>query len=52
MPEEARNLKAYGEFPEYVKINETVTFGPEDSDDDIEFDDTRFSEDENDPQNI
>jgi len=28
-PEEARNLKSYGEFPETVKINETVTFGEE-----------------------
>merc|ERR1711997_43428 len=27
MPDEARNLKSYGEFPESVKINETVTFG-------------------------
>merc|ERR1719150_2682515 len=24
--DEARNLKSYGEFPETVKINETVTF--------------------------
>merc|ERR1719492_606806 len=38
-PEEARNLKSYGEFPETVKINETVTFGEEGFDDDIEFDD-------------
>merc|ERR1712122_430299 len=37
-PDEARNLKSYGEFPESVKINETVTFG-EEGDDDIEFDD-------------
>merc|ERR1719153_398100 len=36
--DEARNLKSYGEFPETVKINETVTFGGE-GDDDIEFDD-------------
>merc|ERR1719412_2993304 len=48
MPEEARNLKAYGEFPEYVKINETVTFGEEGFDDDIEFDDVDSSEEEND----
>ena len=52
LPEEARNLKAYGEFPEYVKINDTVIFGPEDKDDDIEFDDMRFSEDENDLQKL
>merc|ERR1711983_644643 len=37
--DEARNLKSYGEFPESVKINETVTFGEEGNDDDIEFDD-------------
>ena len=37
-PDEARNLKSYGEFPESVKINETVEFGGE-GDDDIEFDD-------------
>ena len=36
--DEARNLKSYGEFPESVKINETVEFGGE-GDDDIEFDD-------------
>merc|ERR1719323_2702610 len=27
--DEARNLKSYGEFPENVKINETVNFDPE-----------------------
>merc|ERR1719150_1394382 len=32
--DEARNLKSYGEFPETVKINETVTFGEEGYDDD------------------
>merc|ERR1711931_300575 len=37
--DEARNLKSYGEFPETVKINETVSFGEEGIDDDIEFDD-------------
>merc|ERR1719397_1395041 len=36
--DEARNPKSYGEFPESVKINETVEFGGE-GDDDIEFDD-------------
>jgi translation initiation factor 1A len=35
--DEARNLKSYGEFPESVKINETVDFGGGE-DDDIEFD--------------
>merc|ERR1711978_862668 len=38
-PDEARNLKSYGEFPESVKINETVTFGEEGYDDEIEFGD-------------
>jgi len=37
--DEARNLKSYGEFPESVKINETVDFVGVDMDDDIEFDD-------------
>merc|ERR1711981_548949 len=46
MPDEARNLKAYGEFPESVKINETVTFGEDAQDDDIEFDDVDSSSDD------
>jgi translation initiation factor 1A len=45
--DEARNLKSYGEFPETVKINETVTFGEEGIDDDIEFDEVDSSEEEN-----
>jgi translation initiation factor 1A len=48
-PDEARNLKSYGEFPESVKINETVTFVDEGMDDDIEFDemsDEESSEDD------
>jgi len=49
-PDEARNLKSYGEFPESVKINETVTFGEEGFDDEIEFDEVSSDEaDENDP---
>merc|ERR1719211_359592 len=48
MPDEARNLKSYGEFPESVKINETVTFGEEAQEDEIEFDDVDSSEEEND----
>merc|ERR1712212_728310 len=52
MPDEARNLKSYGEFLETVKINETVTFGEEAQDDDIEFDDVGSSEDDDDPTNI
>nr|CAD7201257.1 unnamed protein product [Timema douglasi] len=31
-PDEARNLKTYGEFPETVRINETVTFVEDGSD--------------------
>merc|ERR1712243_115996 len=42
--DEARNLKSYGEFPETVKINETVSFGEEGIDDDIEFDDVESSD--------
>ena len=45
--DEARNLKSYGEFPETVKINETVTFGEDGFDDEIEFDDVESSEEEN-----
>ena len=48
-PYESRNLKSYGEFPESVKINETVTFGEEGYDDEIEFDEVESSEEENDP---
>merc|ERR1712080_698843 len=44
----ARNLKSYGEFPETVKINETVSFGEEGIDDDIEYDDVESSYEEND----
>ena len=36
--DEARNLKSYGEFPESIKITDTLEFGG-DLDDDIEFDD-------------
>nr|CAD7577729.1 unnamed protein product [Timema californicum] len=35
-PDEARNLKTYGEFPETVRINETVTFVEDGFDEDIE----------------
>ena len=44
--DEARNLKSYGEFPETVKINETVSFGEEGIDDDIEFGDVESSDEE------
>jgi len=46
-PDEARNLKSYGEFPESVKISETVTFVDEGMDDDIEFDDAESSDSDN-----
>ncbi|CAA9998923.1 unnamed protein product [Nesidiocoris tenuis] len=36
-PDEARNLKTYGEFPETVRINDTVTFLEDGYDEDIEF---------------
>jgi translation initiation factor 1A len=36
-PEEARQLKSYGELPDTTKINENETFGGEE-DDEIEFD--------------
>jgi len=37
--DEARNLKAYGEFPETIKISDTVDFVGGGDDDGIEFDD-------------
>jgi translation initiation factor 1A len=48
-PDEARNLKTYGEFPESVRINDTVTFVEGDMDDEIEFDDYSSSDSEVDP---
>jgi len=51
-PDEARNLKSYGEFPESVKINETVTFGEANLDDGIDFEDCSSSEDDDDLTNI
>ena len=45
--EEARNLKSYGEFPDIIKINETISFGEECNDDDIEFDFVNFDEENN-----
>jgi len=37
--DEARNLKAYGEFPDTIKISDTVDFVGGGEDDGIEFDD-------------
>lgn len=45
-PDEARNLKTYGEFPESVRINDTVTFVEDGLDDDIEFGDDYSSDSE------
>lgn len=39
--DEARSLKAYGELPESAKINETDTYGHEDGNDNVEFDEDR-----------
>jgi len=51
--DEARNLKSYGEFPESVKINETVQFGdPGDEDNEIEFDEVDSSDDSDDANDI
>jgi len=50
--DEARNLKSYGEFPESVKINETVQFGENEMDDnEIEFDDVDSSGSDSDDVN-
>ncbi|XP_076317488.1 eukaryotic translation initiation factor 1A isoform X1 [Tachypleus tridentatus] len=50
-PDEARNLKSYGELPEHAKINDTVTFGEEEVDDIIDFNDD-VSEDEDAIDNV
>jgi len=48
-PDEARNLKSYGEFPESVKISDTVTFvGNEGMDSDIDFDERLDAEESDD----
>ncbi|OJD24994.1 eukaryotic translation initiation factor 1A, Y-chromosomal [Blastomyces percursus] len=44
--DEARSLKAYGELPESAKINETDTYGHEDIDDNVEFDEDRDGSDD------
>ncbi|XP_065908058.1 eukaryotic translation initiation factor 1A-like [Dysidea avara] len=49
-PDEARNLKSYGELPETAKINETSTFGP--TDDDITFDYDGVDYDDEDEEDI
>ncbi|PSN39297.1 hypothetical protein C0J52_18482, partial [Blattella germanica] len=44
-----RNLKTYGEFPDTVRINDTVTFVDDGLDEDIEFGDDVSDEGEGDP---
>merc|ERR1719300_2207891 len=44
--DEGRNLKSYGEFPESIKISDTVDFVGGDLDEDIEFDDSGSGRDE------
>ena len=41
-----------GEFPDSVKINETVTFGDENMDDGIDFEEMDSSDDDDDLTNI
>ena len=43
-PDEARNLKTYGELPESARINETDTIGGEQEEDDVTFDDVSDDE--------
>ncbi|XP_006824117.1 eukaryotic translation initiation factor 1A, Y-chromosomal-like [Saccoglossus kowalevskii] len=51
-PDEARNLKLYGELPETAKINEAVGFGNEGVEDDITFDFDAEGEDVDDIDDI
>lgn len=51
-PDEARNLKTYGEFPESVRINDTVTFVEDGLDEDIEFGDEISSEEDEEDSDI
>lgn len=54
-PDEARNLKSYGELPEHAKINENVGAFPgdeEDGEDIIEFGDVSGDEEEDGIDNI
>lgn len=47
MADEARSLKAYGELPENIRVNEQDTFEDEDENDDyVDFDDTQIDVDE------
>ncbi|KDN52566.1 nucleic acid-binding protein, partial [Tilletiaria anomala UBC 951] len=39
-PDEARELKKYGQLPENAKINETETYGDQDEGSDVEFEDS------------
>ncbi|ERL84525.1 eukaryotic translation initiation factor 1A, X-chromosomal [Dendroctonus ponderosae] len=51
-PEEARNLKLYGEFPESFKISDDVTFVENDLDEYIEFGEYVSSGDDADPVDV
>mmetsp|Transcript_5444 Transcript_5444/g.19889 ORF Transcript_5444/g.19889 Transcript_5444/m.19889 type:complete len:141 (-) Transcript_5444:169-591(-) len=45
MADEARSLKAYGELPDTIRVNETDTFEGEDENDDyVDFDDTNIDD--------
>jgi translation initiation factor 1A len=44
MADEARSLKAYGELPESIRVNETDTFGDEENENDEHFDFDDISE--------
>ena len=47
MADEARSLKAYGELPENIRVNEQDTFEDEDENDDyVDFDVTQIDVDE------
>lgn len=45
-PDEARSLKAYGELPDSVKVNETVSFGGDGEGDEIAFEFVEDGEEE------
>ena len=46
-PEEARNLKTYGELPETAKLNDLTTFNAGEEEDDVLFDE-EFEDDDDD----
>lgn len=45
MADEARSLKAYGELPDTIRVNETDTFeGDDENEDYVDFDDTNIDD--------